>query len=93
MIFQIVGAFAEFERELIRERTRVGMEAAKKRGAKMGRPRAVTESDEDNILRKMRSGKYTKSALAREYECDISSIKRALKRAKERAEPELVLAA
>ena len=25
MIFQIVGAFAEFERELIRERTRVGM--------------------------------------------------------------------
>lgn len=32
MIFQIVGAFAEFERELIRERTRVGMQAAMKRG-------------------------------------------------------------
>lgn len=93
MIFQIVGAFAEFERELIRERTRVGMAAAKKRGVKMGRPCAVTEEEEDDILRKMRSGKYTKSALAREYDCDISSIKRAMKRAKARAEPELPLAA
>src|SRR5690606_20534396 len=31
MIFQIVGAFAEFERELIRERTLVGIEAARRR--------------------------------------------------------------
>jgi DNA invertase Pin-like site-specific DNA recombinase len=90
MIFQIVGAFAEFERELIRERTRVGMAAAIKRGVKMGRPRAVNEND---ILTKMRSGKHTKSALAREYDCDVSSIKCALKRVKQRAEPELQLVA
>jgi DNA invertase Pin-like site-specific DNA recombinase len=93
MIFQIVGAFAEFERELIRERTRLGMAAAKRRGVKVGRPTAVTQEQEDAILRKMQSGKYTKSALAREYACDISSIKRAMKRAKQRFEPELPLAA
>ena len=35
---QILGAFAEFERNLIRERTRAGMAAAKARGSKIGHP-------------------------------------------------------
>lgn len=34
MVFQLLGAFAEFERELIRERTRVGLHAAMERGSK-----------------------------------------------------------
>ena len=37
--FHIIGAVAELERELIRERTKAGMEAAMKRGARIGRPR------------------------------------------------------
>jgi len=37
MYFQISGAFAEFERALIVERTKAGLEAAKKRGVKFGR--------------------------------------------------------
>ena len=37
----IMAAFAEFEREMIRERVRAGMRAAKARGAKIGRKRAV----------------------------------------------------
>jgi DNA invertase Pin-like site-specific DNA recombinase len=80
MIFQIVGAFAEFERELIRERTRAGMAAAKKRGATFGRPRAMNDEQEMEMLALWNSQCYTKSALARIYECDISSIKRALRR-------------
>lgn len=35
---QIIAAIAEFERELIRARTRAGMDAARKRGAQIGRP-------------------------------------------------------
>lgn len=38
LTFHIVGAMAEFERELIRERTKAGLEAAKGKGAKLGRP-------------------------------------------------------
>jgi DNA invertase Pin-like site-specific DNA recombinase len=38
LIFHIFGALAEFERELIRERTSAGLEAARKRGRKGGRP-------------------------------------------------------
>lgn len=42
MLFHMVGAFAEFERELIRERTRAGMAAAAKRGVKLGRHYAMS---------------------------------------------------
>lgn len=41
LIFQIFGALAEFERNLIRERTRAGLEAARARGRKGGRPRIL----------------------------------------------------
>lgn len=93
MIFQIVGAFAEFERELIRERTRVGMAAAARRGVKMGRPTAMTEPEEAEALRLWFAGNHTKSQLARMYGTHISSIKRAIKRHHERQQPDLLEAA
>jgi len=39
LFLQILGAFAEFEREIIRERTMAGLERAKAQGKKLGRPR------------------------------------------------------
>jgi len=39
-MFQLVGAFAEFERSLIRERVILGLKRAKKNGTKLGRPKA-----------------------------------------------------
>lgn len=42
LIFAVFAAFAEFERELIRERTRAGMAAARRRGRAVGRPRKIT---------------------------------------------------
>jgi DNA invertase Pin-like site-specific DNA recombinase len=42
LIFHIFGALAEFERNLIRERTSAGIEAARARGRKGGRPKALT---------------------------------------------------
>lgn len=41
LIFHIFGALAEFERNLIRERTHAGLEAARARGRKGGRPRKL----------------------------------------------------
>jgi len=46
MMLQMLGAFAEFERAMIQERTRSGMEAAKARGAKIGRPRGLNPREE-----------------------------------------------
>jgi DNA invertase Pin-like site-specific DNA recombinase len=42
LIFHIFGALAEFERNLIRERTTAGLTAARARGKKGGRPKALT---------------------------------------------------
>ncbi len=42
LIFHIFGALAEFERNLIRERTQAGLTAARERGRKGGRPQALT---------------------------------------------------
>lgn len=41
LIFHVFGALAEFERELIRERTKAGLEAARARGRTGGRPRLL----------------------------------------------------
>lgn len=40
---QILGAFAEFEREIIRERTLAGLERAKRKGVKLGRPKKAVK--------------------------------------------------
>jgi DNA invertase Pin-like site-specific DNA recombinase len=41
LIFHIFGALAEFERNLIRERTNAGLQAARARGRKVGRPKSL----------------------------------------------------
>src|SRR5919199_6938968 len=43
LIFHIFGALAEFERDLIRERTEAGLQAARKRGKHGGRPKALSQ--------------------------------------------------
>ena len=42
LIFHIFGALAEFERDIIRERTQAGLQAARARGRKGGRPKSLT---------------------------------------------------
>ena len=42
LVFHIFGALAEFERNLIRERTNAGLQAARARGRKGGRPKSLT---------------------------------------------------
>lgn len=43
LLLQFLGAFAEFERALIRERQREGIAMAKARGTRLGRPRALVQ--------------------------------------------------
>lgn len=45
LVFQIFGALAEFERQIIRERTRAGLDAARSRGRRPGRKPALTPKD------------------------------------------------
>jgi DNA invertase Pin-like site-specific DNA recombinase len=57
LVFHIMGALAEFERDLIRERTKAGMKAAKKRGKHMGRPRALSSAQVQHARELLAAGK------------------------------------
>ena len=51
LMFQIIGAMAEFERSLIQERVRAGLRNAKLKGKTLGRPRRIVNGDETTRLR------------------------------------------
>jgi DNA invertase Pin-like site-specific DNA recombinase len=51
LMFNIIGAMAEFERELIRERVKAGMKNAKAKGARIGRPRVAVDAARIAALR------------------------------------------
>ncbi len=53
LIFHLMGALAEFERDLIRERTNAGLAAAKARGRKGGRPRKLKTNGKVALARQM----------------------------------------
>ena len=53
LIFHIMGALAEFERDLIRERTNAGLEAARARGRVGGRPRKLKTNGKVALARRM----------------------------------------
>src|SRR5919202_2644981 len=61
LIFHIVGALAEFERDIIRERTNAGLEAARARGKLGGRPPALT-AEKIKFARKLYAEKTTSVA-------------------------------
>ena len=50
MMFQMCGAFAEFERNIIRERVKSGLERAKKEGKTLGRPTNVSGNTKATVI-------------------------------------------
>jgi DNA invertase Pin-like site-specific DNA recombinase len=50
-LFHIIGAMAEFERDVISERTQAGLEAARARGRRGGRPKAIAKIEPRNLAR------------------------------------------
>lgn len=66
LMLQMLGAFAEFERTLIKERQREGIEAAKAQGKKLGAPAKLTAEQAAEIKARVEQG-ADKSKLAQEY--------------------------
>lgn len=64
LVFNIFGSIAEFERDLIRERTHAGLAAARKRGRVGGRPRAMTEEKRHAALKLLDAGTAAKDVAA-----------------------------
>lgn len=57
LVFHIFGALAEFERNLIRERTMAGLQAARSRGRQGGRPKLETKASKVTMAKKLYADK------------------------------------
>jgi DNA invertase Pin-like site-specific DNA recombinase len=77
LVMTIMGGIAEFERNLIRKRCEEGIERARRKGTKFGRPTALDASQRRRIAERYAAGE-TMAELAREYECGEATIWRAL---------------
>jgi DNA invertase Pin-like site-specific DNA recombinase len=79
LTLQLMGAFSEFERSIIKERQREGIEAAKQRGVYRGRKPKLRKDQIDEIEAKLAAG-ATKKAIAEEYGVSRQTLYAALAR-------------
>jgi len=79
LLFHILGAFAEFERTIIRERMEAGRKKAEIVGTKSGKPchRPKSNLDEDGVKHKYQKG-MSMTSIAKEYGVSITPIRRIL---------------
>jgi DNA invertase Pin-like site-specific DNA recombinase len=75
LLFHIVGAVAQFERDLIAERVRAGLAHAKAMGKHIGRPRAAVDVD---AVRGLRSNGESLRNIAKTLGIPVSRVRRAL---------------
>ncbi len=66
LMLSVMGAFAEFERSLIRERQHEGIALAKQRGAYRGRKKSLSDSEIGGLRQRAAAGEK-KTTLAREF--------------------------
>lgn len=72
----LLAIFAEFEREILRERTRAGLAQARQNGERLGRPATAAGYAED--VRRLHRGGTSKSEIARRLQIGRTSVRRIL---------------
>jgi len=78
MMMQMIGSFAEFERAMIRERTRAGLDRARSEGRIGGRRPKLTDNQRTEILEMVISGRRSGSEAARLFNVHPSTVSRIL---------------
>ena len=81
MMMQMVGAFAEFERAMLRDRTRSGLDAARKRGRIGGRRPKLKSHQQDEIVAMVSKGAKTAADAARLFNVHPATVSRLLAKA------------
>jgi DNA invertase Pin-like site-specific DNA recombinase len=82
MMMQIVGTFAEFERAMLRERTRNGLDAARQQGRIGGRRPKLKTHQQQEIVQLVNSGRKTAADAARLFNVHPATVSRLLRRDK-----------
>lgn len=78
MTMQVLAAVAEFELDLIRERTAAGLTRAKTQGKKLGRPSALTTEQVRQVREQMAAGSASVASMARSLKVGRATIQRAI---------------
>lgn len=78
MMMQMIGSFAEFERAMIRERTRAGLERARGEGRIGGRRPKLSQGQRAEIVDMVTSGRKTASEASRLFGVHPSTVSRIL---------------
>lgn len=76
MMMHLVGSFAEFERSLLRERTRVGLDEARKAGRVGGRRPKLTTAQQQEVIALVSSGQKSAAEVARLFQVHRSTVSR-----------------
>ena len=80
MIMQMVGSFAEFERAMLKERTKAGVDAARKDGRIGGRPPKLKVHQQQEIIKLVTTGKKTAADAARVFGVHPATVSRLMQR-------------
>lgn len=80
LVFHIFGALAEFERDLIRERTMAGLQAARARGRKGGRKPSMSDADIRKAAAMLSDPKITKTEVAAHFGVTRTTLNASLQR-------------
>jgi DNA invertase Pin-like site-specific DNA recombinase len=82
MLMQMVGSFAEFERAMLRERTRNGLDLARKQGRVGGRRPKLKTHQKEEIVHFVTSGQKSAANVAKLFSVHPSTISRLLQKSK-----------
>lgn len=80
LVFHIFGALAEFEHDLIRERTIAGLQAARARGRKGGRKPSMSAADVKKAAAMLLDPKMTKKEVAEHFKVSRTTLNASLTR-------------
>lgn len=75
MTMQVISAVAEFERDLLIERTQSGLARAKKEGKRLGRPSNLNDRQQQDVIKYLKEG-LSISAIARKFNTTRQTIHR-----------------
>ena len=83
LLFNVLAMIAEFESDLIRMRTREGMQVAKSKGRLRGKQPKLSRPQEKHLVELYRAGRHTTAELAELFSVARSTVYRAVQRAGE----------
>lgn len=79
LVYTVMAAFAQYERRILSQRTKEGMEAARRRGVHVGRPLKLREDQAMEAARLLRGG-MSMQDVGMVFDCSPDTVRRALER-------------